>query len=193
MSTGPSDRRVPEAPWATQELKDIILEAWRPDWTKPDHPKYLADPKPELAEKIAIMLRDWEKPQLDQALAALEDAGYEIVKRGGSTPPTCQGGCNCSCCYGHPDKTCHCYQDTCSECKGDRIAHGQKPIEGGSIHCHGCGEQVPNAIAYQDDSYPPFHFNEEGGGHTTRPDAYDYPIYPDSTHKNPWTGGDLRP
>lgn len=85
MSSGPSDRRVPEAEWATQEVKDIILDAWRPDWTKPDHPKYLEqlekNPKaPEYAEKIAITLRDWEKPQIDQALAALEDAGYTLAK-----------------------------------------------------------------------------------------------------------------
>jgi len=86
MSHGPSDKRVPDAEWATQEIKDLILDAWQPDWTKPDHPKYLevieAGPENvEYASKVAIKLRDWEKPQVDQALAALEDAGYEIRKR----------------------------------------------------------------------------------------------------------------
>lgn len=85
MSHGPSDKRVPDAEWATQEVKEIILAAWRPDWTKPDHPKYLEavakDSKiADHAEKVAIMLRDLEKPQIDQALAALEDAGYKLVK-----------------------------------------------------------------------------------------------------------------
>lgn len=81
MNTGPSDRRVPEAEWATQEVKDIILDAWRPDWTKPDHPKYKADPStPAHAQEIATMLRDMERPQVDQALAALEDAGYTLAK-----------------------------------------------------------------------------------------------------------------
>lgn len=85
MSHGPSDMRVPDAEWATQDVKDIILDAWRPDWTKPDHPKYLeaVQSQPDAvqyAEKVAIMLRDMEKPQIDQALAALEDAGYEIRK-----------------------------------------------------------------------------------------------------------------
>lgn len=50
-----------------------------------DHPKYLdaiiKNPKnAKNAEKVAIILRDMEKPQIDQALAALEDAGYRIVK-----------------------------------------------------------------------------------------------------------------
>lgn len=93
MSHGPSDMRMPDAEWATQEVKDIILDAWRPDWTRPGHPKYIEqqarDPKAaEHAAKIAITLRDWEKPQVDQALAALEDAGYKIVK---DDCETCKG------------------------------------------------------------------------------------------------------
>jgi hypothetical protein len=81
MSHGPSDKRVPDADWATQEIKDIILDAWRPDWTRPGHEKY--EGKPEFAKKVANTLRDMESPQIDQALAALEDAGYEIIRKGG--------------------------------------------------------------------------------------------------------------
>lgn len=80
MSHGPSDRRVPDAEWATQELKEVILDAWRPDWTKPGHEKYEAS-NPN-ARKVADTLRRMEIPQLDQALAALEDAGYVISKEG---------------------------------------------------------------------------------------------------------------
>ena len=37
-----------------------------------------------------------------------------------------------------------------------------------SVYCHGCGEMVPDEVAYQDGGPFPFHWNERGGGHTTR-------------------------
>ncbi len=33
----------------------------------------------------------------------------------------CQAGCDCSCCYGYPDASCHCYVDPCN-CGDDRAA-----------------------------------------------------------------------
>jgi hypothetical protein len=39
------------------------------------------------------------------------------------------------------------------------------------VHCYGCGEKVPLSIALRDDVRP-FHWNEQGGGHTCMADAY---------------------
>lgn len=35
----------------------------------------------------------------------------------------CPAGCDCSCCYGYTDKSCHCFRDRCN-CGGGPREHG---------------------------------------------------------------------
>lgn len=49
------------------------------------------------------------------------------------------------------------------------------------MRCPGCGDEVPVEIAYRDGPVP-FHWNDEGGGHTMRPAAYDTPTAETVTH-----------
>lgn len=45
------------------------------------------------------------------------------------------------------------------------------PLPDYGSECPGCGENVPDAVAYRDGPIP-FHWNSEGGGHTMQPAAY---------------------
>ena len=77
MSHGPSDNRVPDAEWATQEVKDIMIEAQISD----KYRKPLTDEQANQArEGVYDWLRKAAGATVDQALAALEDAGYKLVK-----------------------------------------------------------------------------------------------------------------
>lgn len=40
---------------------------------------------------------------------------------------SCPAGCDCSCCYGYPEKDCHCFVYPCN-CGGDECAHGQTKV-----------------------------------------------------------------
>lgn len=51
----------------------------------------------------------------------------------------------------------------------DRLLEESQPE---SYHCYGCGEQVPAAVAHRGGSIRPFHWNDQGGGHTCCADAY---------------------
>ena len=78
MSHGPIDNRVPDAEWATQEVKDIMIEAQISD----KYRKTLTDERANQArENVYDWLRKSAGATVDQALAALEDAGYEIVAK----------------------------------------------------------------------------------------------------------------
>lgn len=43
---------------------------------------------------------------------------------------------------------------------------------GETVHCYGCGEEVPYDVAHRNGDPNPFHWNEQGGGHTVKADAY---------------------
>jgi hypothetical protein len=40
----------------------------------------------------------------------------------------CPGGCDCSCCYGYPDRDCHCFTFPCN-CGGGPAEHGLSPTQ----------------------------------------------------------------
>lgn len=61
-----------------------------------------------------------------------------------SVTDNCPRGCDCSCCYGYTDKSCHCFADPCN-CGGNRAEHGQKPLRSREVHedqCPECGTQL---------------------------------------------------
>lgn len=54
---------------------------------------------------------------------AEKEAGAEVAE----PRNTCPAGCDCSCCYGYPEKDCHCFVYPCN-CGGDECAHGQTKV-----------------------------------------------------------------
>lgn len=91
-------------------LMSLLDEHWPEDIfpTLPDTDR--RDPGP----RIVSLLR-W----VDKLKAQVPTVNY--------TNHFCPKGCDCSCCYGYSDRSCHCFADPCN-CGGDRQAHGQKPL-----------------------------------------------------------------
>lgn len=82
---------------------------------------------PQAAVDALIELdKRWPGATLPQArpaiVAAILDTVFPVRE-----VQHCPGGCDCSCCYGYPDRDCHCFADPCN-CGGTRKDHGQKPL-----------------------------------------------------------------
>ena len=122
----------------TQAIRDAVAQAHQPHRV-PHYPGALLcscgkleplDTRPVYVEFTAAHV-------IDAFLAALRTAAIALVQQDEPAPPRrpigdynsprCPAGCDCSCCYGFTDKSCHCFADPCS-CGGDRAAHGQKPL-----------------------------------------------------------------
>lgn len=123
----------------TQSIREAIARTHQPRHA-PHRPSTLLcscgkleplDQRPVYVEFTAVHV-------IDAFLAALQTSAIELVQRAEPVPPRphargdyntprCPASCDCSCCYGSTDKSCHCFADPCN-CGGDRAAHGQKPL-----------------------------------------------------------------
>lgn len=121
----------------TQAIRDSVAAAHQPRQV-PHYPGALlcSCGKLEPLDKRPVYIEFTAAHVIDAYLAALQIAAIELVQRAEFAPPRaagdyntprCPAGCDCSCCYGFADKSCHCFADPCN-CGGDRAAHGQKPL-----------------------------------------------------------------
>lgn len=134
----------------SQAIRDATAQAHQPRQV-PTYPGALlcSCGKLEPLDERPVYVEYTTAHVVDEFLATLRTTGIELVRRPESaalctgvvaeaasallrpasdyTTPLCPAGCDCSCCYGFTDRSCHCFATTCN-CGGDRAAHGQKPL-----------------------------------------------------------------
>lgn len=122
----------------TQSIRDAIARTHQPRHA-PHRPSTIlcSCGKLEPLDQRPVYVEFTAAHVIDAFLAALQTSAIDLASPGEPPPqrraggdydaPRCPASCDCSCCYGFPDKTCHCFADRC-HCGGDRAAHGQKPL-----------------------------------------------------------------
>lgn len=93
-----------------------------------DHLEPFRSPYVEPGDLISVAMPDGTiRTEYYRPASGMRSACGPYVQPEYFATSNCPGGCDCSCCYGYPDRDCHCFADPCN-CGGNRAQHGQKPL-----------------------------------------------------------------